>query len=341
MLLMFTSRFPAAWPRCAFLACVFAVWIPGGWAEDSATPSATRVAKWKDDKQAVFLLMFDDSVPSHLKNAVPELKKRGLVGTFYINPGAAWFRSNKDAWEKDIPTAGMVYGNHTMTHVGAKDAAHLETELAGCDEAIARAFPGLKSPRLVSFGRPGVKEAAWRVTEAELNEALARHHLISRPSIDGRAAAIHLRTADDMLRLVDKALAGGGVEGVLFHGVGGDWLSASLPDFTALLDRLVEKKDALWVTDPVSAHQYETEWAGAEVKTLQDGGSKIRLALSCKADPMFYDLPLTLVTRVPAGWIQAQVTQGARKAIVAVIKGEIRFAAVPGAGEITIQPQDR
>ena len=50
-------------------------------------PGATRVAKWKDDKTAAFMLMFDDSWPSHFQVAVPALVERDMTATFYINPG--------------------------------------------------------------------------------------------------------------------------------------------------------------------------------------------------------------------------------------------------------------
>ncbi len=43
--------------------------------------------------------MFDDSVPSHVKNVVPELTKRGFTGTFYVNPGAGHYAVNRQAWE--------------------------------------------------------------------------------------------------------------------------------------------------------------------------------------------------------------------------------------------------
>ena len=37
---------------------------------------ATRVAKWKGDQTAAFLLMFDDSWPSHFQVAAPALAER-------------------------------------------------------------------------------------------------------------------------------------------------------------------------------------------------------------------------------------------------------------------------
>jgi len=339
---MSASRVASPWPCRALPALLLLGVLPlAAQAEETAAPGATRIAKWKDDKKAAFLLMFDDSVNSHITNVVPELKKRGLVGTFYINPGAGWYKAKRDAWERAIPAEGMVYGNHTMTHAGAKDAAQLEAELAGCDAAIAKAFPALKAPRLVSFGRPGVKKEQWLVTDDEVRQALAKRHLVERPSVGGRIAGVTQKTGEEILRLADQALEGGGVEQILFHGVGGDWLSLPLPEFLVLLDGLDARKDRLWVTDPVSAHQYETERAGAEAKALEAGGARIRVSLACKADPALYDLPLTLVTRVPEAWKQCQVTQGKTKATVAATPGEVRYDAVPGAGEITIQPQAR
>ena len=53
------------------------------------------------------MLEFDDSCESHIKNAIPELKKRGMVGTFYINPGNGPYKNKQAAWEKDVPAAGM------------------------------------------------------------------------------------------------------------------------------------------------------------------------------------------------------------------------------------------
>src|SRR2546426_1324490 len=65
-------------------------------------PGATTVLKWKDGKKAVFLLMFDDSAPTDIKNVIPELKKRGMTGTFYIVPGGGPFKAAQKAWETEL-----------------------------------------------------------------------------------------------------------------------------------------------------------------------------------------------------------------------------------------------
>lgn len=299
----------------------------------TATPSIqTRIARWSDDKQAAFLLMFDDSMPSHVRNVVPELKKRGFVGTFYVNPGKGEWGVFREKWEKEFPTtAGIVYGNHTWTHKGARSIEQADEEIRQCNEMILRLFPG-SQPRLISYGQPGVKKEDWTISKDQLAELLQKYHLIERPPFKG--AVIHYKTAEDMRRVVDKALASGGLEYVVFHGVGGEWISAPLDVFHALLDALEAHRDRIWITDHISAHKYQTERDSAEVKTLAIADRQIRLVLTCRADPKLYDLPLTLVVSVP--WKRCRVTQGAARATVAVADGLARFQALPNGVPITL-----
>lgn len=303
---------------------------------DGGAPGTTRIAQWKGDRQAAFLLMFDDSAPSHVKNVIPQLTQRGLTGTFYVNPGKGEWKAFKDKWEKEFPKLGIEYANHTSTHKGAKDVADAEQEILDCNRAILAAVPG-KEPRLISFGVPGVKPGAWNVTDQQLSELLARHNLVLRPPFGGHGGAIHVKTADEMMRLVDKAIAAGSVEYIIYHGVGGDWISVQLAEFTAFLDKLAAKQDQVWVTGHIAAHKYQTQRGTAAVKVVESGAQKIRLDLSCAADPKLYDEPLTLVTRLPAGWAQCQVAQGSAKPVTVEVKaGQAMYDAVPGAGEIAL-----
>ncbi len=251
----------------ALLLCVVQGFTPSMAAEGVGS---TRVAKWKDDKQAAFMLMFDDSCMSHVKNAIPELVKRKMIGTFYLNPGSGQFAALKNDWENVIPKLGMEYANHTFTHKGAKDAADLDDELVKCDDAITR-IAGGKRPALISFGRPGVKPGAWAVSDQELKDALAKHHLIMRPSVDGRFAEINLKTAEALFGIAEKALAAGSADCVIFHGVGGDWLTAQMPVFTGLLDKLVAVQDKLWIGGHIAIYSYQMERDGAAVKVEQAG----------------------------------------------------------------------
>jgi peptidoglycan/xylan/chitin deacetylase (PgdA/CDA1 family) len=296
----------------------------------------TRIAKWKDDKQAAFMLMFDDSCATHVKNAIPELVKRKMVGTFYLNPGSGQYAGLRNDWEKVIPPLGMEYANHTFTHKGAKDATILDDELQKCDDAIAKIYG--KRPPLISFGRPGVPAGAWAVTDQELKDALAKHHLIMRPNVDGRFAEINLKTADALFGIAEKAIASGGSDCVIFHGVGGDWLTAQMPVYTGLLDKLVAVQDKLWIAGHIAVYSYEKEREGAQVKVEQAGGTGIKLALKTSADPALFEAPLTLVTNVPDDWKKCRVMQGDNTQTVPVVKGVAMYDAKPDGSAISLRP---
>jgi peptidoglycan/xylan/chitin deacetylase (PgdA/CDA1 family) len=299
---------------------------------------ATRVARWQGDAKAPFMLMFDDSMTGHVKTVLPELKKRKLVGTFYVNPGSGHFKAMHEAWEKEFTAAGMVPANHTFTHQGCKDLADCESEITRCNDVLyaIAAANGQPKPTLISFGRPGVPEGKWNVTDAELKTLLAKHGLILRPQV--LFAQIHLKDAQAMIARVEKALASGKPDVVAFHGVGGEWLSIDTPAFLALLDFIDEHRSELWVTDPISVHKYETERETAEVKVEQAEVDEIRLSLTSKADPKIYDAPLTLVSEVPGAWKQVEVRQGSHVATVTAADGKVTYDARPAADPVTLKP---
>jgi len=314
----------------------------------AADVGVTTVAKWRDNKKAAFLLMFDDSAPTQIKNVIPELKKRNFTGTFYV--GRAGFA---DAWKNEMAGTGLEYANHTYTHSGAADAAKLDKEIRLCNESIIKATPNSKMPRLISWGQPGTPKGTWLVTKDQVKDALERYNLVNRGPFKG--AGCHYKTGKDMVAVAAKALSDGSAGYIVFHGVGGDWHSVPMPDFLQLLDYLVAKQDQVWVTDHIAAHKYETERNGAQVKVLDASDRKIQLSLtvrinpkfhdldgeeytSAKIDPKLYDAPLTLLTQVPASWRKCRITQGAQNTEVAATTGTLRYSAVPNGDQVTIQP---
>lgn len=296
----------------------------------------TRVARWKNDRKAAFMMMFDDCCPTHATNVYPELDRRGMTGTFYIVGNKPERLARLDFWEKQAPASPhVVFGNHTMDHRAFQDVASAEKDIVGCSELIMRLVPG-KNPRLLSFATPG--GAKHLVSETQIGEIAARNHLVVRPAFAGHGAGVHFRSAADVLRALDKAVAAGGVEYVIFHGVGGDWLSFDGREFIALLDGLEPRRGDLWITDPVSLHKYQTERATASVKILKSGPGELRLSLDCDADTALYDQPLTLATQVDPSWKKCRATQGGRSAVFDAVAGVVLHEAIPGAGEIVLSP---
>lgn len=303
----------------------------------AAEPGATRIAPWKDDKRAPFVLMFDDSMPSHVNTVLPELKRRRLVGVFYVNAGSGHYAKHKAVWEGEMPASGMVLANHTFTHKGAADVADCEEEITKCNDVLLKiaAAKGPK-PTLISFGRPGVPQGKWNVTDKELEGLLKKHGLVLRPNV--LFAQIHLKDAKAMIARVEKALESGKPDAVAFHGVGAEWLNIDVPAFLALLDFVDAQRERLWLTDPISIHKYETERDAAKVETAEVKANQIRLKLTSSADAKTYDAPLTLVTQVPAAWKAVRVTQGKQSTTVAASGETVKYDALPGDEPIVLEP---
>jgi hypothetical protein len=325
--------------------------VPAAYSAEPDVPTkqpvgATRVARWKDNKKAAFLLMLDDGWPSHFQVALPELVKRNMTATFYIVPNKGEFKKFEKTWQEDFLKQGMVFGNHTMTHDGLQSLEDAEREFGDCTRYINNLVPNPK-PRLVSFGKPGVKD--WKITAEQQKELLEKNHLIGRPDFRDHGAVYHLKTTEEMLALADKAIASGGMEYLVIHGVERIVPNWSYQDFWALkqdvflplLDGLVTRRDQgdLWITDHISQHQYETERNSATVKLLEQNTRQIRLELRCNANPDLYNFPLTLQTNVPQSWRQCRITQGTQQVVVKTANGTLQFDALPNREPITIQPE--
>lgn len=293
----------------------------------------TQILKWKDGKKAAFMLAFDDSAPSQLKNVVPELEKRKMVGNFYLVTGNKLYAALKRRWEDAAKSPYVAVANHTFTHKGVNNAAELDPELALCNEVLYKLKPEGKQPRLFGFGRPG--GVPWKVTPQEQGTALAKHQLCDRPPFAG--PPINYKSAEAVIAVVDAAIAKGEMGHLDFHGVGEDWLVTPVEWFTALLDKLEAVRDQVWITDVVSWHQYVTERSSAEIKSVKSEADLISLELTCKADSALYDLPLTLSTQAPADWKKCVVTQGTNSTPVSVRDGKMQYDALPGGGMITLK----
>lgn len=307
----------------------------------------TRIARWKDDRTAAFLLLFDDGCPSHWQVAIPEMAKRGLIGTFYLNPGKAEFTKFRGGWETNYWKLGMAYGVHTMTHKGVHSMEEAEHEIGDCAAIIRSIVPG-NDGKLVSYGQPGVGEGHWQITSAQLDALLAKHRLITRGEIAGHMAVYHLKTTAELLAMADKAIANKSVEFIVFHGIERIEPNWSYQDFWAIkqsiflpfLDGVKERagRGDLWVTDHISAHQYAVERDAATVRVLEAGDRRISVELSTQADPQRYDHPLTLVTRVPPAWRRVAVTQGGRTVTVTAVDSAVRYEARPGTAPVSLEP---
>lgn len=280
-----------------------------------------EVMEFKDGKVAAFSMQFDDSMETHAKFVIPELNKRGLVGTFFVNPGLERHQKHKDVWEQICPKFGHELANHTMHHRGAKDYEEADYEIGECSRYIWKLYPN-KSKLLPWLGGGNT---TWNITIGQVLELMDKYFLFAGFGFDIPDAAgtmgkpvdpeVLQRTVQELLldpevlqRTVQEflpaaprrtticdergtgrpvlyaqeALDEGKCGQVGFHGVGGDWLRASREGFIELLDYLAANRHDIWVRTTGDVYGYCQERdAVKSVAVSEASDTGFKLSIEC------------------------------------------------------------
>ncbi|MBD3322090.1 MAG: hypothetical protein GF350_13410, partial [Chitinivibrionales bacterium] len=296
-----------------------------------AAPGNTEVAKWKNNKEAAFIFHFDDCPPTQVEYAIPEMTRRGLIGTWYYICFCDTKYGNGDVWRELVYTyPGQEIANHTMSHEGGDTYEWIDYQVGECARLIREFIPELQD-KLMSFCWPG--GTPWNISSAEKEEILKKHLLVAR---NRRGDCGRNVSAEEMFSFVQWALDNNDYSDYCFHGVGGDWYTISLDAFTEFLDMYMEVKDRIWNAGNLAVHKYIKERNTARISVPATGAGHIRLSLKSDMDPDLYDEPLTLITEVPANWSMCTVTQGGKSDAYQVSNGSVMYNAVPGNEEIVL-----
>ncbi len=302
----------------------------------------TMICRWKGGAAGAFSVGGDDSLRSQLFFAIPEMDKRGIHGTWWINPGRGGsvnYKNQDDAWAecwiacydgwKAAAACGHDFGNHSMLHLGAKNLQEAEWEIGESARTIWRTNPRQRLQLFLSGGG-----TTWSISQAEMDETLERYHCVQ-----GRGGGIECPTwetnpsAETFREAVDTAIREGTWHFTAFHGIGPDCEWGGPIEggaFTALLDYLVEKRGQVWTGTFTEVHKYNQERSTARLGLVEASSNQIRLELTSAKDPILYDFPLTLRTVVPGDWRLALVTQGSRSSQYPVEDGSVMYEAMPG-----------
>jgi peptidoglycan/xylan/chitin deacetylase (PgdA/CDA1 family) len=216
---------------------------------------------WPEGRRAAIALTYDDSAPSQLQFAIPALNQAGLKGAFFLT-GANMTAEHIPAW-RAAAAAGHELANHTLHHPCRKgtydmperytseayDVATMLGEirtmnafLTALDGKPTHAFgapcghktsggedyygPLIASGLATYFRDEGVPPVAARMPPA----------MVAAP--DGTSGA-------DMVAWAERVRASGAFGIVVFHGVGGDYLSVSDAAHRELLAYLAAHPD-IW-----------------------------------------------------------------------------------------------
>lgn len=229
-------------------------------------PASAQQVRWPEHKKAVIVLTYDDALPSQLNNAVPELKRAGLKATFFLTSD---IDSNSIPRWRKLSKEGFELGNHTVFHPcsGTEDnpvpsepytAYRIIREIEVMDRFLfavdgktkrtfaypcAETFAGgkdyvdsLRKYALVKYARAGGDSSAV-ITDFVRLDTLR----VPAYGLEGG------ESGKQLIAFVQHVEAQGGLGVIMFHGIGGDYITVSARAHSELIRFLEHHRRDLWI----------------------------------------------------------------------------------------------
>ncbi|MDD2382363.1 MAG: polysaccharide deacetylase family protein [Mariniphaga sp.] len=230
---------------------------------------------WKNGKQCVVCLTYDDAMDSQLDYAIPQLDSHGLKGTFYLTGTSASLYHRMEEW-KDIAANGHELGNHTLFHTcSGKCFSDRERERDIDFYTIKQLLTEVRTANTLLKGLDGKNRHTFaytcgdKVVEGEnMGDYLPELVVAARggdPAFlpKNELNLFHLptfsstgKTGDKLIDLVKQAQQKNSLLILVFHGVGGGHLLVEAEEHKKLLDYLKEHEKDIWVAPVIELADY-------------------------------------------------------------------------------------
>jgi len=213
--------------------------------------SAQAVETWPNGARAAVSLAYDDALDSQLDNALPALERYGFKATFYLTLANAPVRRRMAEW-RAAAQRGHELGNHTLFHQCSRSLPGRDWVEAHRNLDTTSVAQMLDQVRLANTLLQAIDGQHQRTFNAPCFDQLAagkpywpaiRDEFVAlRPA---GTAPVGLSGAQ-LIALVKEQGAHGGIVNLVFHGIGGDYLTTSKEAHEELLRFLAEHRREYW-----------------------------------------------------------------------------------------------
>ena len=302
-----------------------------------AMAQQVSVAPYYGGRLAALSLTFDDGLQDQYTLAFPELKRRGLKGTFAIigSKVGGMMRSKQDrqdgtdgtptmTWDqlREMAADGQEIASHGWEHrpVTRLDAEALRLEVARNDSAILANI----GQRPMTYVYPGNNKSAETVRFCEQDRTGSRRQ---QTSVGSKRTTAYLKN------YVDELIAKGQWGVTMTHGIvrGYDHFQDPqvLWDF---LDDICGRQELLWIAPhrDVAAYVRERDDVRLTVTPTADG---YRVKLATTLNPKIFNHPLTLEVHTPL----CHATQDGKSLAIKRVKDVAYVDVNPYGGEVMLR----
>lgn len=230
---------------------------------------------WPAGKKAAVILTYDDGLRSQRDIVMPQLEAKGFRGTFFLY-GAAVEEKDIPEW-REASRRGHELGNHSIYHpcLSGKETGNANhsslchslecysvkdilEEVRIMDRFLCAIDGKTKHPYAYPCGQTvaGGEDYSRALLDAGLAKYCratdAREVITDAKNLNlafvPTYSALAGCKAEELIRYVQEAIDRNGLAVIVFHGVGGDYLTVEAEEHQKLVDFLAAHTDEVWVS---------------------------------------------------------------------------------------------
>lgn len=216
---------------------------------------------WPEPGKLAVSLSYDDALQSQLDNAAPALKRSGISASFYPTLSSPVISSRLKEW-RALAQAGHELGNHTLFHPCSRSApgrSWVPEEQDLDAYSLERIRTEITTANAFLMALDGQTERTY--TPPCLDQAVRQGNYVdhTRDLFVGVKSAEQLpagwvktvlpegQTGEELIALVEQAAREHKLLNIIFHGIGGDYMTISTAAHEQLLRYLAANRDSYWV----------------------------------------------------------------------------------------------
>lgn len=233
--------------------------------------------EWPQHKKAVIILTYDDALLSQLDVAVPQLERAGFKATFFLTADLNY--NTIPRW-RALSQQGFELGNHTIFHPCLPGENNAVSSASYTPYGMIREIDYMNDFLFAVDGkmrRPFAYPCAETLAGGkDYVDTLRKYGLSSYARAGGDSSAVitdfkHLdklrvpsygldggETGAQLIAFVKAVQQKGGMGVIMFHGIGGDYITVSAEAHQQLLDYLKKNELTIWITTFQTAMDYAT-----------------------------------------------------------------------------------
>lgn len=310
---------------------------------------AQSFTRWRHDAAGAFTITFDDNSLKQLTVVRPILNARGVRATWCVPTGGSGL-PNLTLLRQAV-SEGHEVASHSITHADLTllDSSAADYELRRSKAIIDSLIP---SQQCVSFAYP------YCTVNDMLARMAARLYVVSRtcggvttnPPAPGdmqRIVGTGYGSADVYGPSLTSSVLNGYVNQAMqtrgwmvtfcheFDGSGTGWVSSDT--FAVHVDYIASRGERLYCATLGEISRYIQQRRCATIRLKSDNGATRAYELTdTLSNNSLYNLPLTMLLKLPSGWADASVTQNAAPCWSTVRNDTLVFEAVPDRGDILL-----